>query len=132
MTQLELFQGKKCVLCGRYFEPDRRVGKRQKCCGAKICQKKRKRIQERDWKRRNPECFEGFYAAYVKPWREAHAGYQKARRCKKAGEIKTQIRPESPIKSMRLHVRCNWRFDEIKTQIMRVTLGRQSIWVDRC
>ena len=132
MTQLELFQGKKCVLCGRFFEPDRRVGKRQKCCGAPECQKKRKKIQERAWKKRNPECFQDFYASYVKPWREAHPGYQKAQRCKTRREIKTQIRPGSPMKSMRLHLRCKWPLGEIKTQLLQVTQAGRSIWVDRC
>ena len=132
MKQLELFFGKRCVLCGRFFEPDVRVGKRQKCCGSAECQKKRKKIQERSWKRRNPEYFQDLYALYVKPWRLAHPDYQKARRRKRCREIKTQIRPLTPIKSIRLHLRCNWSFDEIKTQIMRVTQARGSIWVDRC
>lgn len=130
MTQLELFEGKKCVLCGRFFEGDPRVGERQKCCQAAECQKRRKRIQERDWKRRNPQCLEGFYASYVKPWREAHAGYQKARRCKRRREIKTQIRPKTPIKSIRLHLRCKWPLGEIKTQILRVTQAGEGFWVD--
>ena len=130
MNQLELFEGKKCVLCGRFFEVDRRVGKRQKCCGAAECKKSRKKFQERAWKSRNPEYFLDFYASYVKPWRAAHPDYQKARRCKKRREIKTQIRAKSPIKSMRLHVRCKWPFGEIKTQLMRVTQVGQAFWVD--
>ena len=130
MTQLELFQGKKCALCGRFFEVDPRVGERQKCCREAECQKRRKRIQERDWERRNPECKEGFYVTYVKAWREAHPGYQKARRCKRAVEIKTQIRPKTPIKSIRLHLRCKWPLGEIKTQILRVTQAGQGFWVD--
>ena len=131
MNQLELFQGKKCVLCGRFFEPDHRVGKRQKCCRAPECQKKRKKIQERAWKKRNPEYFKGFYASYVKSWREGHPGYQKSLRCKTRREIKTQIRPESPMKSMRLHLRCKWPLGEIKTQLLQVTQAGRSIWVDR-
>lgn len=130
MTELELFQGKKCVSCGRFFEVDPRVGERQKCCGASECRKKRKRMQERAWKERNPDYFQGFYASYVKPWREAHPEYQKRWRCKRQREIKTQIRPEAPIKSIRLHLRCKLRFDEIKTQLLRVTQTGQGFWVD--
>ena len=130
MTQHEWYQGKKCVSCGRFFEADPRVRKRQKSCGAAECRKKRKKMQERAWKERNPEYFEDFYVSYVKPWREAHPEYQKRWRCKKRREIKTQIRPQSPMKSMRLHLRCKWPLGEIKTQFLRVTQVGQAFWVD--
>ena len=130
MNKLELFQGKKCVSCGRFFEANSRVGARQKSCGAAECRKKRKRMQERAWKSRNPDYFQDFYAAYVKPWRQAHPEYQKQQRCKRRREIKTQIRPETPIESIRLHLRCKLRFDEIKTQILSVTHTGQGFWVD--
>ena len=129
MTQLELFQGKKCVLCGRYFVLDRRVGKRQKCCGAAGCQRRRKKLQLRAWRRQNPDYFHGRYE-YVKAWRLAHPGYSRAGRCKKRAVIQTQIAPETPIKSMRLHLRCKWPMDEIQTQFLRVTQVGQAFWVD--
>ena len=129
MNQLELFHQKKCVLCGRFFETDPKVGARQKCCGSPECQKKRKRIQLSRWRQKNPDYFLGRYE-YVKAWRVAHPGYQKGLRCKKPCEIQTQISPESPMKSMRLHLRCKWPWDEIQTQILRVTRSGQSFWVD--
>ena len=89
-------------------------------------------MQERAWKLRNPDYFRGFYAAYVKPWRQAHPEYQKCRRRKSVREIKTQIPHVTPIRSMRIHLRCNWSWSKIKTQILRVTLSRKSVWVDRC
>ena len=129
MNQLELFQGKKCVLCGRFFETDSRVGRRQKCCRAPECQKKRKKLQLRAWRLKNPGYFQGRYD-YVKIWRAAHPGYQNQRRCYKRREIQTQIPSESPIKSMRLHLRCKWPLDEIQTQILRVTQSGRAFWVD--
>jgi hypothetical protein len=87
-------------------------------------------MQERVWKIRNPDCFQGFYGFYVRPWRAAHPGYQKAGRCKRRREIKTEIDALSPIQSMRLHMRCNWPWDEIKTQILRVTQVGRAFWVD--
>ena len=51
MNKLELFQGKKCVSCGQFFEVNPRVGKRQKSCGAALCRRKLKRMQERVWKK---------------------------------------------------------------------------------
>ena len=129
MKQLQLFQGKKCVLCGRFFEPNPRVGQRQKCCRAPECQKKRKQLQLRAWRQKNPGYFYGRYD-YVKTWRAVHPGYQKRRRCYKPREIQTQIPSESPIKSMRLHLRCNWRLGEIQTQILRVTQAGRGLWID--
>lgn len=130
MNDIELFQGKKCVSCGQFFEANPKVGARQKSCGALECRKKRKRMQERVWKNQNPDYFQGFYAAYVKPWRQKHPEYQKQLRCKRRGEIKTQIPAETPMKSIRLHLRCKWRLGERKTQFLRVTQTAQGLWVD--
>ena len=129
MNQLELFQGKKCVLCGRYFEVDRRVGKRQKCCREVECQRKRKRLRDKVWRLENPGYFQNRYE-YVKAWRQTHPGYQKARRCKMAVEIQVQIPSEIPMKSIRLHLRCNLRLGEIQAQMLRVTQVGEAFWVD--
>ena len=129
MNQLELFHQKKCVLCGRYFEPDRRVGKRQKCCGEEECQRKHKRMRDKVWRLENPGYFQD-RCEYVKAWRETHPGYQKARRCKKRREIQVQIPSQSPIKSMRLHLRCKWRLGEIQAQMLKVTQVGEAFWVD--
>ena len=104
--------------------------KGKKAAGGVECRKKRKRMQERAWKERNPDCFRDFYASYVKPWREAHPEYQKRWRRKRGREIKTQIRPQTPMKSMRLHLRCKWPPGKIKTQFLRVTQVGQAFWVD--
>lgn len=93
------------------------------------CQKKRKKLQLGAWREKNPGYFRGRYE-YVKAWREAHPGYQKVRRSKRRREIQTQIRSETPIKSMRIHLRCNLRFGEIQTQILRVTQRGRAFWVD--
>ena len=128
MNQLELFESRKCVSCGRFFEPDPRVGERQKSCVPK-CRKEHKRRRDKVWRQRNPDYFKGRYG-YVKAWRAAHPGYQKGRRCKKRREIQVEIAPEPPIKSMRLHLRCNLRLGEIQAQILRVTQVGQALWVD--
>ena len=128
MNQLEFFRGKKCVSCGRFFEADPRIGERQRSCGPK-CGKEHKRLRDKAWRRKNPGYFEGRYE-YVKAWRAAHPGYQKAQRCKKAVEIQVEIRPQSPIKSMRLHLRCNLRLGEIQAQMLRVTQVGQAFLID--
>jgi hypothetical protein len=129
MNQLELFAGKKCVLCGRYFEVDRRVEKRQKCCHEVACQRKRKRMRDKVWRLENPGYFQN-RSDYVKAWRQKHPGYQKARRRKKALEIQVQIPAKTPMKSIRLHLRCKLRLGEIQAQMLRVTQVGQAFWVD--
>jgi len=108
---------------------DARVGERQKCCRKEGCQKRRKKMQLKAWRLQNPDYFRGRYE-YVKAWRMTHPGYQKARRCKRRREIKTQIPSKTPIKSMRIHLRCNLRFSEIQTQILKVTQAGRAFWID--
>jgi hypothetical protein len=61
--------GKKCLFCGQFFIPDRRVGDRQKACHREPCKKKRKTVAQRRWCESNPGYFQGRYP-YVKQWRE--------------------------------------------------------------
>jgi len=81
------------------------------------------------WRLKNPDYFRSRYE-YVKAWRMTHPGYQKARRRKKPREIQTQRPSETPVKSMRIHLRCNLRLGEIQAQILRVTQVGQAFWVD--
>ena len=59
---------KRCAYCGRYFEPDVRVGDRQKACQAEGCRKRRKGDAQKRWLEKNPGYFRGRYD-YVKEWR---------------------------------------------------------------
>jgi len=60
---------KRCVVCGRFFIPDLRVGERQKACPRELCKKVRKHLSQRAWCEKNPGYFRGRYP-YVKQWRE--------------------------------------------------------------
>jgi hypothetical protein len=51
---------RKCRYCGRWFVPYPRVGKRQRACSIE-CQSLRKRENNRIYRERNPECWEGSY-----------------------------------------------------------------------
>lgn len=135
MKELELFHGKRCVSCGRYFVVDARVGKRQKCCGVLECQRKHKRRQDSDWRGKNPGYFQDRYD-YVKAWRKEHPGYQnewraqKRLRDKKAREIQAEIPFESRFKSIRIHLRTPLRLGEIQAQMLKVIQVGQAFWVD--
>jgi hypothetical protein len=119
----------RCEICGRYFLPDPRVGKRQKACRREACQKTRKRRQEKRWLEGEPGYFRGRSEA-TREWRAARPGYQKAWRAKKRCEIQTQIPGETPLKSIRLHLRGIDLSGEIQTQIARLTLAGDGLWVD--
>lgn len=58
----------RCEFCGRFFVPDRRVGKRQRSCGDAGCRKKRKQASQKRWVAENPDYFSGRYEV-VKEWR---------------------------------------------------------------
>jgi hypothetical protein len=50
-----------CSICGRWFEQDPRVGRRQKACKDPACQKERRRRGQAGWRERNPD--------YMRAWR---------------------------------------------------------------
>jgi hypothetical protein len=82
---------KRCMICGRFFTPDRRVGERQKVCSRGECKKERKKRAQENWVRNNPDCFKNHYSDYVKPWR------QKKRQARLLPAVKKDgIRDKSP------------------------------------
>lgn len=44
-----------CCICGKRFEPDWRLGKRQRTCGGADCQKMRRRANTERWRAAHPE-----------------------------------------------------------------------------
>jgi hypothetical protein len=46
---------KPCRICRRWFEPDPRVGDRQRACGKPECQTARRQKTQADWRKRNPD-----------------------------------------------------------------------------
>ena len=88
---------RRCACCGRMFEPDRRVGARQKACSVE-CRKILKREGNERFRRKNPGYWLGRYEV-VKAWRKEHPGYQREWRQKRkdlrldlsAGEIQAEM-----------------------------------------
>jgi hypothetical protein len=60
---------KRCRYCGRFFEPDPRVGERQQACGREPCRRASKKAAQRRWRENNPGYFANHYRDYVVPWR---------------------------------------------------------------
>lgn len=48
---------KPCATCGRWFEPDPRVGQRQRVCSSPGCQKERRRRKQAQWRASDPDYF---------------------------------------------------------------------------
>ena len=61
---------KRCMHCGRYFTPDKRIGQRQKVCKREQCKRARKKQAQQQWQQNNPTYFDNLYLDYVKPWRQ--------------------------------------------------------------
>lgn len=74
---------RKCRGCGQYFDPDRRVGSRQRYCSASPCRLVSKAQSHKRW-RSKPENLNYFrgpvHVARVQAWRAAHPGYARRER----------------------------------------------------
>jgi hypothetical protein len=108
-------QQKRCVYCGRYFKPDKRVGERQKACKDRECQARRKKDSQRRWLESNPGYFKGRYD-FVKQWRKEHPDYQRRWRAKRR-EIQDEIPSVKPIRTIRLVIPAEWFKGEIQDEI---------------
>ena len=65
---------KHCVYCHRLFEPDLRVGGRQKACCKTRCRSGRKKEAQKQFMKNNPTYFRGRYK-HTKAWLKNHPGY---------------------------------------------------------
>lgn len=84
---------KRCIICGRFFTPDKRVGERQKVCRAGACKRARKKKAQKNWREKNPEYFKNLYTDYVKPWRQK-------KRLLSSGVIKDKIPLSKPYQQL--------------------------------
>jgi hypothetical protein len=82
---------KRCLFCGQYFTPDRRVKDRQKACRRPDCKKARKKAAQEAWTEKNPGYFHGRYP-YVKAWRQ------------KSKMIQDKIPPKNPYVELLIRI----------------------------
>jgi hypothetical protein len=128
-------EGRRCVICGRFFQPRRR-GERQKTCLDPGCRRQRKRAQEKAWLERwledhGKSYFSGDYGR-IRDWREAHPGYQNEWRARRRREIHNAHPSADPIKSLLLRIRIPsaLRFSEIQTLNLQMTRSGSGFSVD--
>jgi len=77
---------KRCVICGRWYMPDKRARGRQACCGSAGCKKERKRRTDAGWQARHPaygqsrrlkvRSWAAGYPDYWQGYRQSHPGYR--------------------------------------------------------
>ena len=80
MKHRRRYRRRECKHCGKAYDPDPRVGARQRFCSAPECQKARRRIAARAWRRRNRKLANDGDVARVRVWRQNHPGYWRRQR----------------------------------------------------
>lgn len=81
MTHKKHKRDKRCLSCQELFQPNLRTKGKQKYCSKKDCQKKRQRKNEKDWRKKNPECVQLQYEQ-TRQWFNLHPEYSDQRRAK--------------------------------------------------
>ena len=69
-----------CCVCRKRFRPHPRLGNRQRTCGHDECQKRRRCVNARNWRARNPEADDADYRrirqrdrrGYLRKYRATH------------------------------------------------------------
>ena len=91
---------KRCVYCGRYFRPDKRVENRQKVCTRMECRRQRKKYAQQTWKKNNPGYFIDHYRDYINPWRQKRCQKKENNRQGKRHVIKDEIPTSKPYQEL--------------------------------
>jgi hypothetical protein len=70
---------KRCLFCRELFDPDPRTKGKQRHCSAAVCQEHRQRVNEKDWRKNNPDCLAEQYKQ-SREWHQARPEYSRLRR----------------------------------------------------
>lgn len=65
---------KRCLYCGRDYQPDRRTAAIQKSCSRAACRKTRREHAQASYLAANPDVFQGLYPK-TRAWLKRHPGY---------------------------------------------------------
>lgn len=112
---------KHCLACTVIFEPDPRTKDKQKYCSNPNCQTIRQRKNERNWRKRNPECLKQ-QRQQTREWLKIHPKYSFQRRQKnpqvaKSNRINTRVRMKK-IRQIKL-------FDKSKVILTQLSGDKQ-------
>ncbi len=70
---------KRCANCRDLFDPDPRAKDRQKYCSKSSCQDHRQRLNEKNWREKNPDCV-AYQQEQIRAWHKARTNYSRKRR----------------------------------------------------
>ena len=70
---------KRCINCKNLFAPDPRAKGRQKYCSKSSCQDHRQRLNEKNWRKKNPDCL-AYQQGQSQSWHKARPDYGRKRR----------------------------------------------------
>ena len=70
---------KRCANCRDLFDPDPRAKDRQKYCSKSSCQDHRQRLNEKNWREKNPDCL-AYQQGQSQAWHKARPDYSRKRR----------------------------------------------------
>jgi len=73
------YRRKRCIHCDELFDPDPRTKGNQRYCSANACQARRQRLNEKEWRKNNPDCLADQYKQ-SREWHKARPKYSKQRR----------------------------------------------------
>lgn len=112
---------KRCLFCGRYYNPDKRV-RNPKACFREQCKKARKQLAQSNWCKNNPNYFKGRYW-YVKQWRKKH---KKKALDRKISDDTRRVLDKSSIYRMILLIPGRFRDRMIQDEILLKRIGRST------
>ena len=70
---------KRCANCRDLFDPDPRAKDRQEYCSKSSCQDHRQRLNEKNWREKNPDCV-AYQQEQSRAWHKARPNYSRKRR----------------------------------------------------
>ena len=107
---------KRCKYCQELFQPNAQTKGKQKYCSKAECQSKRQRQNEKDWRKRNPDCVEYQYQQ-TRQWNKNHPDYSRQRRDQDPQLLKCNC---DQTRNRMQKIRAKFAFDKSKVILMQV------------
>ncbi len=124
MQSKKIRRRKRCLFCKGLFQPDPRTKGKQRYCSKELCQGKRQRKNERDWRKRNPECVDSQYEQ-TRQWFKSHPQYSAQRRANNP-KILDKNRHQTRVRMKK--IRTKQLFDKSKVILTQIVGGKS----DKC
>lgn len=124
MKQARATRRRRCRNCNKIFRSDPRLKGNQHYCFSPDCQSVRQRLNEKDWRERNPDCVQ-YQHELTRDWYKAHPQYSRQRR-EKDPQLKDLNRDQT--RDRMREMRQKRMFDKSKSILQQLSAGQ----IDRC